>query len=605
MRLLQTLNPRSHIAAAIGWAVFLIVTLAALMAANLAATEAEQRARADAEGLLAEFATQVRDALSMSLETRRSVLQAMAVQIVAAGDRSPSVMARTLDMVRVRFPEFTWLGVASTEGRVTTGTAGLGVGADVTMTLWFQQGRLHPYVGEARTTPALDGTTTANADVQRLMDMAVPLNPWMPEDGGVIAAHLSWSWMEAILSRMQGAFNTRRQVDLMLVGRDGTVLAGPDAWRGRRLDADSDLTEGGRYLAGKRTQLRLADNLGLGWTAIIRQSAESALAPVRTLRRTVFLTVFLAGLMSAAAAVLATRILTRRLSTLAVAAEAVQRGEQRMLVPPAGSDEVSRIGATLSHLVDHLQSEKQALQTLNAELDARVTERTLRIERMADEARHAAVTRERLHIARDLHDTLAHSLMALLTQVRLVRKLHQRMDDGELDAELGRAEQVAATGLSGARAAIAQMRDNSVLDVGLGHALTDLVRRFGQRTGISARLDSDAQCSNWGDDRAATLFRIVEEALRNVERHAQATAVCVTLRHDPPGDTAAAGSAAQPPARVVIAVVDDGIGFDPALPRPGHYGLRGMREQAALIDAHLDVHSGSGEGTRISVVVDC
>ncbi|OYU00214.1 MAG: hypothetical protein CFE40_02575 [Burkholderiales bacterium PBB1] len=605
MRLLQTLNPRSHIAAAIGWAVFLIVTLAALMAANLAATEAEQRARADAEGLLAEFATQVRDALSMSLETRRSVLEATAVQIVAAGDRRPLGVAGTLDMVRTRFPEFTWLGVASASGCVTTGTDGLGLGDDVTRTLWFQQGRLHPYVGEGRTISALDTTAPANAEAHRLLDMAVPLNPWMPEDGGVIAARLSWSWMEAVLSSIQAAFNTRRQIDLLLVGRDGTVLAGPGAWRGRHLDAASDITEGGHYVVGKRTQLRLADNLGLGWTAIIRQSAESALEPVRTLRRTVFLIVFLAGLISAAAAMLATRVLTRRLSTLAVAAETVQRGEQRMLVPPAGSDEVSRIGATLSHLVEHLQAEKQALLALNAELDARVTERTLRIERMADEARHAAVTRERLRIARDLHDTLAHSLMALLTQVRLVRKLHQRMDDGELDAELTHAEQVAATGLAGARAAIAQMRDNSVIDLGLGQALTDLVRRFGQRTGVSASLDCDTSCATWADDRAATLFRIVEEALRNVERHAQSTTVCVTLHHDSNGNTHAASSACDSPIRVVVAVVDDGIGFDPALPRPGHYGLRGMREQAALIDAYLDIHSGPGEGTRVRVVLDC
>lgn len=604
MSLWQSLNPRAHIAAAIGWAVFLIVTLAALMAAELAASEAEQRARADAEGLLAEFATQVRDALSMSLEARRSVLQATAVQLVATRDLGPLALAANLDKVRARFPEFTWLGVASAEGRVTSGTEGLGVGEDVTMTTWFQQGRQHPYVGEASTGIALDRTVPAGPGAQRLMDLAVPLNPWMPEDAGVVAAHLSWSWMDAVLSRMQGALSARRQVDLMLAGRDGTVLAGPAGWRGRRLDAASDITEGGLYVVGTRTQLRLADGLGLGWTAIVRQSAESALAPVRTLRRTVFLIVFLAGLMSAAAAMVATRFLTRRLSALATAAEAVHRGERRVLIPPAGGDEVSRIGATLSQLVDHLQSEKQALQTLNAELDARVTERTLRIERMAGEARHAAVTRERLRIARDLHDTLAHSLMALVTQVRLIRKLHQRMDDGELDAELARAEQVAATGLSGARAAIAQMRDDSVVDMGLGHALSDLVHRFGQRSGVSARLNVDGPCSNWADDRAATLFRIVEEALRNVERHAQSSTVSVTLRHEPHGAAAAVDAAAGPPRRVVVEVVDDGVGFDPALPRPGHYGLRGMREQAALLDAHLEIRSAPAEGTHIRVVVD-
>lgn len=92
----RQLDPRLHIAAAIGWAVFGVVTLAALIAANLAANQAERRARADAEGLLAEFATQVRDALSMGLETRRSMLQATAAQIASSRDRDPATLHRTL-----------------------------------------------------------------------------------------------------------------------------------------------------------------------------------------------------------------------------------------------------------------------------------------------------------------------------------------------------------------------------------------------------------------------------------------------------------------------------------------------------------------------------
>jgi signal transduction histidine kinase len=312
----------------------------------------------------------------------------------------------------------------------------------------------------------------------------------------------------------------------------------------------------------------------------------------------VFLIVFIAGLLSAAAAATAARVLTRRLSLLAMEAEAVRRGEQRTLATPPGVDEVSRIGATLAQVVDHLQTEKQALETLNAELDSRVAERTLRIERMADQSRHAAVTRERLRMARDLHDTLAHSLMALLTQIRLVRKLRSRMDAHELDAEMERAEDVAATGLSEARAAILQMRDNGVRETGLGPALQDLVRRFGQRTGVAVSMQADPQSATWADDRSETVFRIAEEALRNVERHAQSSAVHITLRcSEPGGSTEDSGVTRRP--RALIEVADDGIGFDPALPQIGHYGLRGMQEQAALISARLGVHSRPGQGTRV------
>ncbi len=583
----RQLDPRLHIAAAIGWAVFGVVTLAALIAANLAANQAERRARADAEGLLAEFATQVRDALSMGLESRRSMLQATAAQIASSTDRDPATLRRTLLAAQSQFPEFTWLGVADAAGKVVADTGNASLHSNVAALPWFLQGSKAPFVSDLHAAAMGTDVPAATGDGQppRLIDAAVPLR-----DGGALGAFLAWTWVEQQVLRMQLALNKNRQVELLLVARDGTVLVGPPNWSSRSLAGDRDATEGGDYVTGSRAHLRLADGLGLGWTAIVRQRSELALAPARTTRRTVFLIVFVAGLVAAAMAALATRLLTRRLTRLAADAEAVRLGDRRSLMPPAEHDEVSRIGATLSQVVDHLQSEKQALQTLNTELDRRVVERTQRIERMADEARHAAVTRERLGFARDLHDTLAHSLMALLTQIRLVRKLRGRMAAAELDEELGRAEDVATTGLSESRAAIAQMRDNGVRDTGLGTAVQDLTRRFSARTGVAVALESDESVAKLTDERAETVFRIIEEALRNVERHAGAQAVRVGLRSTP-------GAADR--TQVNIEVTDDGVGFDPALPRPGHYGLRGIQEQAVLIGGRLGVLSQPGKGTQI------
>ena len=588
----RQLDPRLHIAAAIGWAVFGVVTLAALIAANLASNQAERRARADAEGLLAEFATQVRDALSMGLETRRSLLQATAAQISSSTDRDSATLRRTLLAAQSQFPEFTWLGVADAAGRVVADTDNSSLRTNVSALPWFRQGSKAPFVSDLHAAPMSPDALTAALGGQspRWIDTAAPIR-----DGGALGALLQWGWLEQQISRMQLALNRSRRVELLLAGRDGTILVGPPKWLGRTLAGGQDVTEGNEYLVGSRAHLRLANDLGLGWTAIVRQPAELALAPARTTGRMVFLIVFAAGLLAAAMAALATRLLTRRLTRLAADAEAVRLGDRRSLSAPAGDDEVSRIGATLAQVVDHLQSEKQALQSLNTELDLRVAERTLRIERMADEARHAAVTRERLRIARDLHDTLAHSLMALLTQIRLVRKLRGRMDAAELDEELVRAETVATTGLSDSRAAIAQMRDNGVGDTGLGAAVQNLTRRFSERTGVAVSLESDELLARLSDERAETVFRIIEEALRNVERHAGARAVHVGLRSTPKSGEGA---------EVKIEVVDDGIGFDSTLPRPGHYGLRGILEQAALIGAKLDVLSKPGKGTQIVLAFD-
>ncbi len=595
------LDPRLYLAAAIGWAVFTLVALAALAAATLAAEEAERRVRADTEQLLLQFANQIRHGLAMSLETRRSIVQVTAAQIVASSNRGTDALRRHLEAVQTQFPEFVWLGVTDEVGRVVAATGGLLHGETVVQQPWFQQGRQHAFLGETHSALPLEKTPPRAPDSPppHYIDVAAPITHAASRNVGVLGAYLSWDWIERLQAELLRALDTHRPLDLLLTAEDGTILIGPARWVGRQRTADVDITEGGAFLVSRHTG-NTGHDAGLGWSVIVRQGTESALGPARSTRQVVFLVVLLAGLASAAAAVWVTGLLTRRLAALADEVQAVRRGARRALTVPAGVDEVSHIGAALAETIEHLQQEKQALATLNAELDARVAKRTAGIEHLAEEARRAAVTRERLRLARALHDTLAHSLMALLTQVRLVRKLRVRLDATELDAELERAENVAATGLTEVRAAITQMRHNNVRDTGLGPALQELLTRFSERSGVVASLHTDRQAGGLAGERAETVFRIVEEALRNVERHAQAHTVHVSLGIMGPAMDETPDSAG----RVRVKIVDDGIGFDPTTPRPGHYGLRGIQEQAALIGAQLGVHSRPGQGARIVLEFD-
>ncbi|MEO8280027.1 MAG: histidine kinase [Ideonella sp.] len=603
MNLWQRLDPRLHLAAAIGWSVCIVVTVAALIAASLAASEAESRVRSDSERLLTQFANQIRDALSMSLETRRSVVQATAAQIIASSDRGNQALRRHLDAVRDQFPEFAWLGVADQLGHVTAATDGMLEGADVSARPWFQRGRSGRFLSGVQQAPLLAAVLppVADADASRFITLAVPLTHAAGRNVGVLGAQLAWRWVEHLQTELLRSLDTQRGLSLLLTADDGTVLVGPAAWLGRGVPGSGDLSEGGAYLVGHPAQHRQADG-GPGWALVIRQDAVTALEPARATWRVVFLSVLLAGLAAAAAGVWATRALTRRLSMLASQALVVRSGAAQAIAVPTGKDEVSRIGATLAELVGHLQQEKQALRTLNAELDARVVERTARIERLAEDARHAAVTRERLRLARDLHDTLAHSLMALLTQIRMVRKLRNRWADGELEAELERIEEVAVSGLSDARGAITQMRHNGVRESGLGPALQDLLVRFRERTGLDATLQAEPAAAELANQHAEAVFRIAEEALRNVERHAKARSLRLQLYavsnvNGPRGDAVVAQ-------RLRLEIADDGVGFDPAVQRPGHYGLRGIEEQAELIGGRFELLSQTGRGTRVAVEFD-
>jgi signal transduction histidine kinase len=192
-----------------------------------------------------------------------------------------------------------------------------------------------------------------------------------------------------------------------------------------------------------------------------------------------------------------------------------------------------------------------------------------------------------LKIARDLHDTLAHSMMAMLSEVRLLRNL-QLHDPTALPEELVRAEKVAHEGLTEARIAIAQMRVNAVRDTGLGAALAKAFDRFVNHTGLIGEFTTHPAAARFGDERAETLFRMAEEALRNIERHAMATRVDVALAMH--GET-----------HLSLRIADDGIGFDPSTSRPGHFGLVGLREQAHLIDADLRIDSAPNHGTTLTI----
>ncbi|GAB2605309.1 hypothetical protein GCM10027034_43140 [Ramlibacter solisilvae] len=279
--------------------------------------------------------------------------------------------------------------------------------------------------------------------------------------------------------------------------------------------------------------------------------------------------------------------LTRRLANLTAQVRRVARQEADGIVEPTGRDEVAVLGRAFSRVLQALRQEHQDLDQLTQELEQRVEARTREVERLAADNRYAAVLRERLRLARDMHDTLAHSMMEMLVEVRTLRVLHEH-DPRRLGAELERAEQVARHGLKEAREAVSHMRLNAVRDLGLGAALASAVNRFAERTGLDVRFAADPLAGSFADERAETMFRIAEEALRNIGQHANASHVDVALID--------AGNDA-----IELAIVDDGVGFDPVAPHPGHYGVVGIREQAELIGAELELRSAPGAGASVQL----
>lgn len=189
---------------------------------------------------------------------------------------------------------------------------------------------------------------------------------------------------------------------------------------------------------------------------------------------------------------------------------------------------------------------------------------------------------ERTRMARELHDDVAQQLIVLC------RDLESPPVAAADNRAHGLAER-ARTILSLVRRFSRELRPSMLDDLGLVPALQSIVGDLQTRTGARSSLSVAGRPQRLAEDVEITLFRIVQEALHNVERHAGATSVDVAVRFE--GD------------HVRVAVVDDGRGFEPGgaieRAREDCYGLLGMEERARLVGGHLRVTSSRGGGCTV------
>jgi PAS domain S-box-containing protein len=194
---------------------------------------------------------------------------------------------------------------------------------------------------------------------------------------------------------------------------------------------------------------------------------------------------------------------------------------------------------------------------------------------------------EKSRIARELHDELGQALTALKMDVEWMRERiapDQRALEDKLHAMHGLLDStVAAT-----RRISSDLRPLMLDDLGLLPAVEWLIQNFRQRTGIACEFALGAPDLELEDPYATAMFRILQESLTNVSRHAQASLVEVTLdAHD---------------GEVMLTVRDNGVGFRTDAPhKPNSYGLMGVAERAYLLGGNVTVDSERNRGTTIEV----
>jgi signal transduction histidine kinase len=204
-----------------------------------------------------------------------------------------------------------------------------------------------------------------------------------------------------------------------------------------------------------------------------------------------------------------------------------------------------------------------------------------------EQVRQAAALEERNRLARDLHDSVSQALYAIVLAVTAGRA-NLTKDLGRVARALDNIQALTGAAQADLRALLFDLKADSVARTGLVNALLERAQFLRLRHGLAVQTELCPEPSLQTSCKDA-LYGIAREALHNAAKHARANRVDLKL--------------SQLAENLVLEIADDGVGFLPGEPRPGHYGLQSMRERAAELGAELRIDSTPGEGTRVVAVL--
>jgi PAS domain S-box-containing protein len=204
-----------------------------------------------------------------------------------------------------------------------------------------------------------------------------------------------------------------------------------------------------------------------------------------------------------------------------------------------------------------------------------------------------AIIEERRRIAREIHDGLAQDLAGLRFRVGLWHKLVDD-DPPQMHAELDGLRELLGRNIREVRRSIFALRPVALDELGFYPALRQFITEFGEQNQLHVDLRVEGPTEQLPSFLELVLFRIVQESLNNVSKHAQAQMVWIELDLESPD-------------AITLSIRDDGVGFDPAtldqMVQRGHLGLKQMRERVENLRGAFELHSLPGSGAEIRVVL--
>jgi signal transduction histidine kinase len=336
------------------------------------------------------------------------------------------------------------------------------------------------------------------------------------------------------------------------------------------------------------------------WGVVMEESKEEILALPWAVGKRLLIASGVAVVIAAALIWGFTQQVLNRIQRLAAVAEKFGTGDLEAEVPPMQQDEIGKLGQSFETMRRQLKQSLDEISRWNQELEQRVKGRTVELERLyqqlhrKDEERGSllgkiitAQEEERRRIAREIHDDISQTLTGL---VMSIGSIEANMTSNPAAAKKGLESLRQATGeaVENARRLIRDLRPSLLDDLGLVPAISWYVENYLDAAGVKAELQTSGLDKGLSPMIQIVLFRIVQEAITNIVKHAQAKTAHIYLQFAP---SAIAGS-----------IEDDGVGFNANalhIENRQGIGLLGMEERIELLKGKLTIGSKPGKGTRI------
>jgi signal transduction histidine kinase len=234
------------------------------------------------------------------------------------------------------------------------------------------------------------------------------------------------------------------------------------------------------------------------------------------------------------------------------------------------------VGFVVNQLNEKQREQKQKLVLANMQLG-----------QYANTLESLAVSRERNRLARELHDTLAHTLSGISVNLEALKTMLPE-EQTEVNAMLDDSLYASRRGLAGTRRALNDLRAQPLEDLGLELALQTMVESLAERQAMLAEIRISNLVQILPPNVEQAFYRIGQESIENISIHSRAKKIFFSLEEED--------------GVVHMEIRDDGVGFDPQTEQgAGHYGIQGMKERATSIGADLEVLSQPAEGTTIKL----